>query len=512
MSEITKALEAVHPDYTAQISEWRKAEDFASGIRAMRKHDISAWATGCATLYQTEAGAWSRARPAGINFVSIAQGAYILPTSDRMTYNEYVLYLLRGHCPSYVRLTLGGYLGLVFSAPPVVELPSGAEPLAQDADYEGTPLVEFVERVFAATLRTGRCGVLIDSPSEVPEGVSVAEAERAGIRPYAALYKAEDILDWRASRVGGRWVDSYFKLREKVRRGDGYDYDYRELMLDAQGYRQKVWTRSDSKGEYVSRTITPLKNGQPLRELPFYLYSPRGGRREIEPSPLSDLIELQHEYYQWAVEFANACFAVGIPTPAFLGFSDDEVANIVLGGLNAVWTTNPGADAKYLEFTGAGLDPLAARGVAILTNISKFGTRMLTQDKAAAEAEGTVRIRASGESATLADMARAASRITEQWLQFAIDWGFGGGKATFELATEYVDTKPDASLLKELREQVLDNLLGLSDFIRYQRKVNLIDDSRTDDEIRAELETQAEQSKAKTEAEMAARLAAVGVA
>jgi len=491
MSELTQKLESTHPDYNEWLPRWTKARDFAGGIDPMRAHDLANWLQGCATITHNEAGESSRIRALGATFASIARGAYILPTSDKMTYTEYVLYVLRGHCPSYVHLTLSGFLGLIFGNAPDVDLP-GADALLKDADLQETPLVEYIEAVLSEVLLAGRYGVLLDSPPVTKDGLTVGDAEREGLRPYMAGYRAEDIRDWNDARIGGRRVATYYKLRERVRRGDGYDYDYRELFLGADGYYQIFWTREKKDGEYKDTTIVPLKGGAAMRTIPFYLYSPRGGRREIEVMPLADLIDLQHEYYQWAVEFANACFAVGIPTAAFFGFTTEEVEGLVLGGLNGIHATNENADAKYLEFTGQGLDALAARGVSILTNIAKFGGRMLTQDKAAAEAEGTVRIRASAESATLADMARACSRITTQMLQEAEEWGFGGGKAVFELGTDYMDYQPDPAMLKELSAMVGANQMALADFVAYQKRVNLIPDTRTDAQIMADLETQKE--------------------
>jgi hypothetical protein len=394
----------------------------------------------------------------------------------------------------------------VFANAPDVELAAN-NPLLTDADLQETPLVEFVEQIFAEVLLVARYGVLLDTPPQVAEGATVADVERMGLRPYAAGYKAEDITDWRDERINGRVRATYYKLRERVRRGDGYDYDYRELVLKDGAYKQIYSTRDKADGEYTQVEITPLKGNKPLAAIPFYLYSPRGGRREIEAMPLADLIDLMHEYYQWSVEFANACFAVGIPTAAFFGFTDDEVEGITLGGLNGIHSTNENADAKYLELTGQGLDALAARGVSILTNIAKFGGRMLTQDKAAAEAATTVRIRASAESATLADMARACSRITTQWLNLANEWGFGGGKASFALGTDYMDYAPDAQVLTALSGMVKANQMAIADFVAYQKRVNLIADDRTETQILADIEAQGEASAAKAQASAEAALA-----
>ncbi|MEN6491731.1 MAG: DUF4055 domain-containing protein, partial [Rectinema sp.] len=366
--------------------------------------------------------------------------------------------------------------------------------------------VEFVEGVLAEVLLVGRHGVLLDTPPQTKEGATVADVEREGLRPYVASYRAEDILDWRDARIGGRIQATYFKLRERVRRGDGYDYDYRELILDGT-YKQVFYTRDKVDGEYTQVEIVPLKGGNPLDAIPFYLYSPRGGKREIEPSPMADLIDLQHEYYQWSVEFVNACFAVGIPTAAFFGFTPDEVEGITLGGLNGISATNPDADAKFLELTGQGLDPLAARGVSILTNIAKFGGRMLTQDKAAAEAATTVRIRASGESATLADMARSCSRITTQWLKLACEWGGWGDNASFTLGTDYMDYSADAPTLTVLSKMVTANQMAIKDFVAYQKRVNLISDDRTEAQILSDLEAQKEAAQAQAQANAEAALA-----
>ncbi|HWP69361.1 MAG TPA: hypothetical protein VN437_08660, partial [Rectinemataceae bacterium] len=291
---LTQRLESTHPDYARMLPEWTKARDFAGGIRAMREHDIANWSAGCATLIRDAVtGASSRVTAGGSAFARIAQSAYILPTSDRMTYTEYLLYLMRGHCPSYVQLTRSGYLGLVFSNVPEITL-AETNPLRNDADLQETPLIEFIEGVLAEVLLVGRHGVLLDTPPQTKPGATLADVEREGLRPYAASYKAEDILDWKDARIGGRIQATYYKLRERVRRGDGYDYDYRELVLDGT-YKQVFYTRDKKDGEYTETEIVPLKGGKPLDSIPFYLYSPRGGKREIEPSPMADLIDLQHE-------------------------------------------------------------------------------------------------------------------------------------------------------------------------------------------------------------------------
>ena len=183
MSELTNRLQSTHPDYALMADEWAKARDFASGIKAMREHDLGLWSQGCASIVSSRdngSEGYRRVAVDGTTFAQIARNAYILPTSDRMTYNEYVLYLLRGHCPSYVRLTRAGYLGLVFANPPKVE---AAAAMKDNADLNDTPLTEFVEEGLSEVLTVGRYGVLLDVPPASDPGMSKGDAERAGIRP-----------------------------------------------------------------------------------------------------------------------------------------------------------------------------------------------------------------------------------------------------------------------------------------------------------------------------------------
>lgn len=506
-----QALQATHPDYNRFADDWRKCRDFIEGIKALRAHDLENWRDGLATVLRGVEGKSTR-EPAGSGFEGKVLSCYIPPLSNRMTYVEYVLYLFRGHYYNTVNLTKSGYLGLLFKTPPALEAPAGFAVIQDDADLKETPLAEYLEDLADEILSVGRVGVLVDRPA-IDGTLSVGDAQRLGSRPYCATYKAEDILDWKSERRGARYVVTYWKLRERVRRGDGWDYNYRELKLDDSGYSQVEWTRPDTKQDYASKIITPrmgpLETGTPLSEIPFYPFSPRGGGADIEPPPLLDLVECALEHYQANTEYANARFSTAIPTPGFYGFNDEEADSIVLGGLNAIVASNPEAHAQFLEFTGAGLNPLRIAIQDIEARMAKLGSRLLAQDKAAAETADALRIRASGESATLADIARSESRIASQMLTLAAEWNNTTGAVEVKLNTEYTDASSSPQEITALSGAVGKNQLTQHDFNERLRKVGIIEADRTDEDIEAELEAASQKSQDEAAASLAATAASL---
>ena len=504
MNKKSEDLSKVHPSYQAQMAKWQKCRDFFAGEQALREHDIGAWRAGLASV-SVKDGKATRSSVESSAFVTKLQSCYILPLSNRMTFPEYALYLLRGHYYDIPGITKSGYLGQLFGYPAKVVLPAGAtDAIENDIDLSETPLVEYVEDIADEILQVGRCGILVDKPAAKP-GMSVADAQREGIHPFAAMYKAEDILDWRRDRIGARMVTTYVKLREA--RGD--DYDYRELFLDADGYFQIEWTRTAKEGDYVGKLITPTMAGENrIKSIPFYPFSARGGGLEVEDPPMLSLVNMAHEHYQASVEYAAARFSAAIPTPGFYGFNEDETEDIVLGGAGALRATNPAAHAEYLQTGADGLQPLRDALKDTEDRAAKMGSRALTSEKAQAEAAATVRIRKSGESVTLADIARSISRIMTQLLTFACEWNNTAGAVEFQLPTEFEDWTLDSADFGTLYKAYSAGDFPETDWIRVLKKRRFIDADRTEGDIMAELENARQNADDSSAQKLAAAVAA----
>lgn len=158
------------------------------------------------TDYDANLNAWLRARDvfAGEDTLKSA-GVRYLPRLDSQTDDEYLAYKSRTSFFNATARTADGFVGLIFRRDPTFKLPDGKSGIGaamakflDDADMLGTTWVSYAKNITSEVIGVGRAGTLIDWEADV---------ER---RAYAVLYQAEQIINWRTSRVNGRNVLSPF--------------------------------------------------------------------------------------------------------------------------------------------------------------------------------------------------------------------------------------------------------------------------------------------------------------
>lgn len=472
-------IDDLHPLYSRTLPKWKRCRDFIEGADALRDHDIG------------RAGESS--------------DCYLPRLSPKQSPEEYEAYVRRALYYNAVGRTHGGFLGLIIGKGADVDIPAAAEPLRIDADLGGMPLEEFLETTVAEVLEANRFGWLIDHPSlseEEKAQKTRLDVEREGLRPYIVGYKAEDIVNWNIARVGAVTKTVRVVLREAYITPAGKDdFRYRELVLEAGVYRILEWEKVNLEGkeEYaLTRETTPLMNNEPLSEIPFFFFDAHGGRAAPQKPALLDLVEINRSHYQSSADLEHARFACSVPTPYFLGFSEEDAKSIVLGGLNGIHATDSSAKVGFLEYTGQGTEPLERALAQKEAMMAKLGSRMLAEDKRDAETAETMRIRASGESATLADVARAVGRVAGKALTLAAAWFGGSGEAVVKLNTEYTAATASPQEITALLAAVQAGEIPSRDFVDRLRKVGVIASERTDEDIEADLEVQRER-KAKTQ-------------
>lgn len=444
-----------HAEYQKMVQPWRRCRDFMDGADALRKHDIAC--NGDATT------------------------AYIPKLSPKQSNTEYEAYIRRALYDNVTRRTSNSLLGLVFSSDPETDISASIDYMTNDCDMMETPLIEMAAWIAAEVVNIGRCGILVDRPpSDKVE--SRLDAERGGYRPYFVPYTAEQITNWKLSRVGNRWMITRVVLAESPEL-------YTELTLTAEGYGQTLWNKVKDKDEWIPKaTVFPKMNGNAIMQIPFFFFGPRSGKCKIEAPPLIDLIEDARSWYQSSADLEHARFSCSVPTAYFLGFTDDEAKSIVLGGLNGIVSTNPEAKVGFLEYTGQGTEPLERALEQKYKMMARHGVDLLS-DKKDAEAHETVRARVGLQTATLQDIAKTTSRILSQALTFASTWmgGSSSTKSTIVLNTEYMAAGIEPQEITALLASVQSGKLPIIDFIRRLRKGKIIEADRTDEEILEEL-------------------------
>jgi hypothetical protein len=437
-----------HEQFIEYFDQWQTCRDFVAGAWKLREHE---------------------------NGAGGGETAYIEKLSPKQSTAEYRKYVKRALYDNVARRMKNSLLGLAFAKPPVYKV--SPEYIATDIDMKETALEEFAEGIVDEVLIVGRCGVLIDRP-QAKEGTTIADAEAENIRPYAVLYKAESIVNWETARIGNRWKVSRVVLHQAADR-------YMELYLDDTSlYHVAVWVKPENGDWMRESDIVPLVGGKAQTEIPFYFFGPYSGTPEVVESPILDIVEIACSRWRTSADLEHARFSCSLPTPYFLGFTDEEASRLSLGGLNGIVATSTEAKVGFLEYNGQGTEPLERAMQQKAEMMARHGVDLL-QDKADAEAVETVKMRIGVQTATLADMANSMSRIMVQMLSFMSIWAGGAGGCEFALNTDYSAHGLSAQDLLALVQGVVTGTVSQAVLNERLRKAGLED--RTDEEIAEDL-------------------------
>jgi hypothetical protein len=348
---------------------------------------------------------------------------------------------------------------MIFRKPPYLQLPENRSALGKamaefnnDADMLGTSLYGYAKQVVGEVVSVGRCGTLVDW-----EG-GASRTGQGENRAYAALYRAEQILNWRVERVNGRSIATLVVLHEPTggeRTGtDLFDSTAGEqirvlrlvhgssLMADgpmegrtAEGPRcvVDIWRPKlvDGKSLMVDsrkgktewqlvETRVPLRLGRPLPLIPFVFHGPENSRPAVARLILDDIIPVNLGHYRMDADYKHGLHYTALPTAYVSGFENAPALKI---GSSVAWTTETtGATAGFLEYTGQGLTSFERALDHAERLMAVMGSRLLEGQKKIAETAEAMQIRQSGEDSILSSVATSISESLTHVLRWAYWW------------------------------------------------------------------------------------------
>lgn len=132
-----------------------------------------------------------------------ASGVLFLPQLSGQDTNEYLAYKLRAQFFNATGRTVDSFVGMIFSKDPEMEFPEELENFDDDCSLQGQSFYDYIKNAVRDVISVGRAGTLIDWNE--PEA-----------RPYCAYYPAEQIINWRTSRINGKQMLSLVVLKELV--------------------------------------------------------------------------------------------------------------------------------------------------------------------------------------------------------------------------------------------------------------------------------------------------------
>jgi hypothetical protein len=379
-----------------------------------------------------------------------ASGARYLPILSGQNETEYRAYVQRAMFYNGTKRTVQGLSGAVFrKAPTTNGVPSTVEPDLKDVTLAGVSFDGFAKQVFDKVLGTGRYGVLVDMPAD--------DAKTPGkpTRPYWVPYTAVQIVNWDTQQREGVTTLTLVVLRECVHEPDPKDRftpveieQYRVLELGApvtivdgkaldqptadgrMVYRSTLYRQDALKKEWVvyQGPVTPTRRGEPLDFIPFYFFGPDGIGPDVQPPPLSDLVEVNLAHYRGSADLKHGLHYTALPTPYVCGYNGSDRLHI---GPTVAWTfTDVNAKVGMLEFTGQGLKALRDDLQDMQDLMARLGARLLEGQKNDAEAADTVRMRHSGDDSVLKNISTTVAQGLTEVLRTHVWWSTGAERDT----------------------------------------------------------------------------------
>ena len=396
----------VHSDYTKHEKAWVRASDCYAGEEVIKSKT---------TQYLPKLG-----------------HHYDPKTGDQ----EYEVYLNYAKFFGATYRTVTALTGLVCRKDIYVE-GKNTEKYIHDFTIDNRSITTAAESAVNETLLKYRMGILVSYPDIDTSNMTKQEFIDKGIHAYAALYKTEDIINWKLEKVNGRMVPTLIVLKEAIADPfptDKFDTDtitqYSVLELENGVYKHSVYlddlayqttelTRTTYG--YLYKEIYPEINGKTLDYIPFFPITPKGISWDIEDSPMAPIVDLNIGHYRNSATYEQALVKTASPTTVLRGFQGDRDKKIILGGSQAILVSADGG-ADYLEYQGTGISEIRQAMDIKQKQMAVLGAGILSNEKTSNVSAESESIQQSGEQAVLASIAKSASDAFTQALRLMVSW------------------------------------------------------------------------------------------
>lgn len=441
---------------------------------------------------------WQTCRDARTGEKAIKEaGQRYVPKLGAQTDADYLAYLARGSFYGATGRTVDGLTGMLFRKKIIREgMTESLEKFSKDITNTNTDLSVFATTCVDEALTLSRGGILVDY-SDDTAGMTVAQVEEFGSRPFMTLYKANQIINWQTKHIKGYGlVLSRVVLKETyeyTEPGDEYTvkqtFQYRDLYLDENGlYTQRLFREAspDSKGLDVPvDESTPVMNGERIDFIPFVFFNDVDNKPDVRPPALYNMAMLNVHHFQVDVDRAYGLHYTAMPTPYLFGVTQMEAEEgaFMIGPGQCLRSTNADAKTGFLQVNAQNFDVLYTRQKHFEEQMARLGARMLSPERADAEAAETVAIRNQGEFGVLVRVAHSVSMAITTAMKWCAMWiGEDADKVSVRLSTDFNTKQLDANMLTALVQALQGGQISKEVFFYNLQQGEIIPDSRTFDE------------------------------
>ena len=414
--------------------------------------------------------------------------------SDRNV-SRYIAYRERAIFVNYTSATLDGMLGMVFREDTEFDLPQSIESITENADGAGLSLEQLTKFTVSEVVQLGRFGLFVDYPP-MKEGVNKKQVIDSGARGYLAPYIAENIINWRVDVVDGKKQLVMIVLAESVNKydDDGFSFTevthHRVLLLIDGIYVQQIYDENnkiivdDFSDEYGNR-MPRKSDGSSWNEIPFSFIGSKNNDPDVDKPPLLDIADVNIGHYRNSADYEESSFLVGQPTPVLAGltqsWADKYMKNGVQLGSRAGILLPEGGSGSLMQ---ADPNQMPSEGMeAKQKQLVNLGARII-QDSTGAETSEAAKIRFAGQNSKLSNIIGNVENALIQSCQWLMEYeGGGDGDIVININRKFYDAKVDPQLIIA-QIQLLDRaVIAKSDIRDNLRRVSIIDNERSDEDI-----------------------------
>lgn len=461
------AIDDFHADYTKYEKDWRTCRDAVEGQSAIHK----------------------------------AGTKYLSKLTDQ-TDEEYKAYKLRTPFYEASGRTVTGLSGMIFRKKPIIEENNMSE-FIEDVSLDGTDLTGFAKNLTDTILTVGRAGILVDYPQVINDGsMTEAEVQAQNIRPFLKEYVTENIINWRVGRIKNKAMLMQVRLMEYVEEIDPKDEfsvfeieQIRILEINELGrYQHRLFRKDEKTNKWLQfgEPITPMVNGKALDYIPFIFISANDLSPSVDRPPLMGLVNLNVSHYKTTADFEHGAHFTGLPTAVITGHTIGDGESFRIGSATAWVFDDPGAEARYLEFTGAGLSALSDSMKEKEEKMAALGAQMLTPSTRRNEAAETAEIRHFGENSVVSSISMTISDALNKALEYAAFWlGSNITPATIKLNTDFMAVGMTPQMLVALLQSWQSGGISKRSLFDNLKKGEIIDAEKSFEDEESEIETSA---------------------
>lgn len=441
--------------------------------------------------YQEALPRWIMTRLAATpNGIKKAGEKYLPKGADKdadkyKTYKQRALYL------GVTGRTKSALTGAVFRKEPSFseDLPESLSFVEDDLDGEGMGIDQVAKRMVSEIQVTGRNGILVDFPN-VPEGASREDEQRMGVKPYAASYAAESIINWETTKENGTNKLSMAVLCEKsykARDGDIFAREevikYRALLLVDGLYENRLY---DDSGEIIE-TFEPRLNGQRMDYIPFFFTGSEDNKPCVDDIPLESIAEINIGHYRNSADFEKNLYihsggTLGITTSMDTDTWKQMNPNGVLVGADQGVFLGDSGSMSLLQ-----LEPAQATSEAMKAKedqMVSIGARLITTNAINETAEAA-RIAASSETSVLSTIVGNVEDTLNAVVSLMAEF-VGAEAPKYVMNRDFFDTVLSAQEWMAANVSADRGDISQSDLRGLLRRAGILDADRSDKDIDSE--------------------------